>query len=364
MRRKLLKVMVAVILMVSVFLCNSFVSEAASAPGPFDNYISIGSASTSGNLMLTFGYQTYDQVNYPDGPFRNVYSYSGTSVYVIRITNNYSSTLYFNGFYSIYLYYSYVVPNNVNGSSVAIYGSHSSGEGYVAYTMPEVVSVSSGSPSPVFCRLYLSDFAIAPGTTAAFPVTCDLEGYVYLDTRTSNAGYRPSYISVNFSTASDFSDRMTITDKPLGSAGYISDNVGAFIDNSTTTIINNADDNNKAVMEQQQQIADQQAEQSRQQHNEQLRGYDNSSDNAMLDNKNQELTDLENMQDSAFDSANAGVIDYQKNYDVTPFVNLAPSFALIQVWFTLLWSGIGPFAPVLAVSLSLCVAGYIIKIKH
>lgn len=106
------------------------------------------------------------------------------------------------------------------------------------------------------------------------------------------------------------------------------------------------------------------AEQSKKQHEEIKDGYDNSNDNAMLEDKNQQLTDFEAIQGSAFDSANAGVADFHSSYDTTVFTNLTPSFALIAVWFNTLWSGMGSFSVVLTVSLVLCVAGYILKIKH
>lgn len=96
---------------------------------------------------------------------------------------------------------------------------------------------------------------------------------------------------------------------------------------------------------------------------EQMWGYDNSSNNDMLNNKNQELADYEAAQDAAFDTANSYVTDYHKNFDPVQFVSLASSFALIQRWFTLLWNGIGPFTPILSISLTLCVAGFILKLK-
>lgn len=353
MRQKLFKIIVAVILVVSVFLCNSLVvlaseddEEWPEVPGKFNGSITFG--GSSGRMVACSG----DAVYAPDsGDLYTDRYYSATYLLgfaVLDLQPGYSYDGYLR--FSLSLPYHFSNTSGLTNSYFSASISDSSGSGWSSFGSSSYVSSMSGAVS-LNAYVVLNNYSVSTGVNARFPIYVSISGM----TRSRNA---------------DLSSVAIICDSPpfpgitndLWEAAQVNDGSTAqyYIYEQTKLI----EKNDKAAMEQQQQIADQQAEQSRQQHENLVNGYDNSSNNTMLEEKNQQLTDLEDLQNSAFDSANAGVMDYQSNYDVTPFVNLAPSFALIQVWFTLLWNGIGPFSPVLAVSLALCVAGYILKIKH
>lgn len=115
---------------------------------------------------------------------------------------------------------------------------------------------------------------------------------------------------------------------------------------------------------QQQQIADQQAQQSEQQHNSLINGYDNAANDNMLSDKNSVLKGFEQQQDQAMSNGQQYVADFSANYDTAPLQAMAPAFMMISTWFNDLWGGMGNFSTVLIVGLMLCVAGYILKLKH
>lgn len=128
-------------------------------------------------------------------------------------------------------------------------------------------------------------------------------------------------------------------------------------------------------MQQQQQIADEQAaisesiaaaqsQQSAEQHQDIVSGYDSAANNDMLAEKNEVLQDFEDQQHSAISSGQQYVSDFSANYDTSTLMAMTPAFSLISTLFNGLWSGMGQFSTVLIVGLMLCVAGYILKLKH
>lgn len=117
-------------------------------------------------------------------------------------------------------------------------------------------------------------------------------------------------------------------------------------------------------MQQQQQIADQQAQQSSQQHDNLVNGYDNAANDNMLADKNSVLQGFEQQQDQAMSNGQQYVADFSANYDTARLQAMAPAFMMISTWFNDLWGGMGNFSTVLIVGLMLCVAGYILKLKH
>lgn len=117
-------------------------------------------------------------------------------------------------------------------------------------------------------------------------------------------------------------------------------------------------------MQQQQQIADQQAQQSAQQHDNLVNGYDNAANDSMLADKNSVLQGFEQQQHDAINSGQQYVADFSAQYDTAIFSSIAPSFALVSTMFNTLWNGMGQFSTVLIIGLVLCVAGYILKLKH
>lgn len=116
--------------------------------------------------------------------------------------------------------------------------------------------------------------------------------------------------------------------------------------------------------EQQKQIADQQAQQSQQQHENLVNGYDNADNNSMLSDKNSVLQGFEQQQNQAISSGQQHISDFSAQYDTAIFSSMAPSFALVSTMFNTLWNGMGQFSTVLIIGLVLCVAGYILKLKH
>lgn len=117
-------------------------------------------------------------------------------------------------------------------------------------------------------------------------------------------------------------------------------------------------------MQQQQQIADQQAQQSAQQHDDLVNGYDNAANDNMLADKNSVLQGFEQQQDQAISNGQQYIADFSANYDTAPLQAMAPAFMMISTWFNSLWGGMGNFSSVLIVGLMLCVAGYVLKLKH
>ena len=140
-------------------------------------------------------------------------------------------------------------------------------------------------------------------------------------------------------------------------AGTLKDYPTEVITDSTGSLISNQ-------TQQQQQIADQQAQQSAQQHQDLVNGYDNAANDTMLADKNSVLQGFEQQQDQAIDSGQQYVADFSANYDTAPLQAMAPAFMMISTWFNDLWGGMGNFSTVLIVGLMLCVAGYILKLKH
>lgn len=145
---------------------------------------------------------------------------------------------------------------------------------------------------------------------------------------------------------------------------HASDWAGTLKDYATDAIIDSDGSLIKNQTIQQQQIADQQAQQSAQQHDNLVNGYDNAANDNMLADKNSVLQGFEQQQDQAISGGQQYVADYSSSFSTAPLQAMAPAFMMISTWFNDLWSGMGNFSTVLVVGLMLCVAGYILKLKH
>lgn len=143
-----------------------------------------------------------------------------------------------------------------------------------------------------------------------------------------------------------------------------SDWAGELYDYSTDVIVDSDGSLIKNQTIQQQQIANQQSQQSAQQHDNLVNGYDNAANDNMLADKNSVLKGFEQQQDQAMSDGQQYVADFSANYDTAPLQAMAPAFMMISTWFNDLWGGMGNFSTVLIVGLMLCVAGYILKLKH
>lgn len=151
---------------------------------------------------------------------------------------------------------------------------------------------------------------------------------------------------------------------PVFACTVSTDWAGELYDYPTDAIIDSDGTLIKNQTIQQQQIADQQAQQSAQQHDNLVNGYDNAANDSMLADKNSVLQGFEQQQDDAINSGQQHVADFSAQYDTAIFSSMAPSFALVSTMFNTLWNGMGQFSTVLIIGLVLCVAGYILKLKH
>lgn len=145
---------------------------------------------------------------------------------------------------------------------------------------------------------------------------------------------------------------------------HATDWAGTLKDYATEAIVDSDGSLISNQTQQQQQIADQQSQQSAQQHENLVNGYDNVANDSMLSDKNSVLQGFEQQQDDAINSGQQHVADFSAQYDTAIFSSMAPSFALVSMMFNSLWNGMGQFSTVLIIGLVLCVAGYILKLKH
>lgn len=141
-------------------------------------------------------------------------------------------------------------------------------------------------------------------------------------------------------------------------------NVGGVITDAANQQMQQQSQISQQEMQQQQQIANQQSQQSAQQHENLVSGYDNAANDSMLADKGSVLQGFEQQQDQAISSGQQHVADFSAQYDTAIFATMAPSFALVSTMFNTLWNGMGQFSTVLIIGLVLCVAGYILKLKH
>ena len=145
---------------------------------------------------------------------------------------------------------------------------------------------------------------------------------------------------------------------------HATDWAGTLKDFATDAIIDSDGSLIKNQTIQQQQIANQQSQQSAQQHDNLVNGYDNAANDSMLADKNSVLQGFEQQQDQAISGGQQYVADYSSSFSTALLQAMAPAFMMISTWFNDLWSGMGNFSTVPVVGLMLCVAGYILKLKH
>lgn len=207
-----------------------------------------------------------------------------------------------------------------------------------------------------------NNFSVSTGTSFGVPI------YVECDAYTRSLGGYQSGVMLELQPAF-----VSLYRNDIWEAAQVYDgSTTQYYINEQTTVIKEQHNEqmqqqieiNQQQMQQQQEIAAAQASQSAKQHEQAINGYDNEANNAMLQDKGSQLAAYEASQGAAFDTGQKYVMDFSTNYSTSAFHNLSPSFILLSGWFNRLWSSLGNFTSILAVALVLCVAGYILKIKH
>lgn len=347
MRQRLFKIILCVILMVSVFLSHSFVARADTAD--------------VGIVFATPFFQELDSFQY--SPNYHAHTYLYRVILPFHFNDN-SVRPYVEGRFTSTFSFNFNVRKIANSSVSYTYALDIADFGILGIDS-QYYNLSFSRRPLHFQRVFSTE------SVGTYPISISSDMVINffdfpVSTRSLSADYWFVYVDFYVHAGDASRNYYSFSLSDLSFSG-VSQNVFSSSDrlySDSAPIVSSIDSNAQKQMEQQQQIADQQAEQSKKQHDELVGGYDSSSNDAMLSDKNQQLLDYEAKQDAAFDSANAGVMDFQQHYDTSVFVNLAPSFALISIWFNSLWGGMGSYSVVLVISLALCVAGYILKIKH
>lgn len=343
MRRKFFKIIIAVILMVSVFLCNSLVVMAADGddewpevPGHFDgsyvfrgynSYVVIGGSAFSFDGQYVWRFFSDDFViGYFAIEFQPGYSYDGHINFDLS-----ASFAFYDGNPAEYVSLNIVSSSGTNWS---VYGGSAYGH-------------SSATSIPV--TVTFNNYSVSTGTTVLIPIMASFNGMTRDVTASSIVAYVSSVSVSGFSN--DLWEAAQV---------YDGSTVQYYIYEQTKII----EANNKAEMEQQQQIANQQAEQSRQQHEDLKTGYDTSGINSIQQNQQAQLDAYQDQQDQVINNAYDQIGAFtDEAFSTSSISAYATSFAFVGLLFNKLWSSFGNFTTVLVLMLSLGVAGFILQIR-
>lgn len=346
MRRGFFKIIVCIVVAISVFFSHSLIAQAADDLGYFD-----GSMTFVGLSGLTCSYVSAigTQVTNP-----TLYKTASGDLLLGYFVAEFEQGHVYNGYLQFDIPVSYAA--SATGASyfrISFGSVYQSGDGWYSFTRSAFNSSSESGSASVTAFIGFNNLVISATANYRIPV------YLHVDSFSMGTNQNAdTFLSLYPSRTSDITN--VLYDDLIAGDDAGGDSVQNYIYNQTQII----EKNDQAAMQQQQQIADQQAEQSRQQHEDLVSGYDNSANNNMLQDKDNQLQQMESLQDQAFVNANTGVTDFQSNYDTSVFQQLAPSFMMVSLWFNELWSGMGSFSVILSISLVLCVAGYILKLRR
>lgn len=365
MKSKLYRVILGIVLVVAIFLSHSQVVRAAGddedwpeVPGHYDQPYTFRSY---GNVTVT---SVSNVFIYPDGTvsyFLNNFSNElCIGYFVLSFDPGYS----YDGHMQVMLDIPYVYPNTVNlirsSCSLSLSCITTTGDGWVTYG-DSSYSYDTNSFT-IHASLNLNNFSVSTGTVVTFPINCLLFGQTAAESLKTSG----SAVSLYPGTASSW-----VNDMWEAAQAFDGSTTQYYLYEQTKIIEKNHSEQMEQQisiaqqeMKQQQEIAAAQASQSAEQHENLVNGYDNTANNAMLQDKGNQLAAYEASQDAAFDSGQKYVTDFSSQYSTSAFTSLSPSFILLSGWFNRLWSGLGNFTSILTVALVLCVAGYILKIKH
>lgn len=284
------------------------------------------------------------------------YSFAGErEVFAGYLTCEFESGHTYSGIISFSLPFTVMAGNYISDfrSGSVSFSSHQSlyGGSVEVFVVGNPSVTYSNLPYSGAFQVRYSFYNFTPNATSdyRFPLYIDVAG-------TGITSTYPGIFSYTLGFSSPSSYTCGLYDDVLISDGG---SVQWFVDQQTTII----QEDNQAMMQQQESIANAQASQSAQQHEELVSGWDSSASDSMLQSKSDQLASYESQQDSAFNTGQEYVSDFASNYDTSNLNDLKSSFVLLSGWYTSIWNGMGNFSVILAVALVLCVAGYVLKLR-
>lgn len=350
MKKKIFKISFAVFVAVSMFFVTSIPVLAVDELGKFDGSYAFSPNTAGTSIAITATGILNNQTN-------SYYHYAKETFMVGRFVLDLEEGHIYSGTMSCNLDLSSTIWNSsgsvsVTSSTVSFSVVPLSGPGWyvsgASFTGGAPNGEGSGNP---LARVVFNNFTVSSNVTVTIPVYISFtQSYV----TNQSLGNSQAYITSSpVSTVyNDLYDDILSQD-------------GSSVQDSIYQQQQNDNANTQEIIDNQNQIAQEQASQSAQQHDELINGWDSSGASSTQESQQAQLEDFENQQDSAMDDAQGNIDGFtEDNFNTDAFTDNIMAIGVVSTIFNGFWMSFGQYTVYLVLCLTIGVAGYILKVRR
>lgn len=371
MKQRLIKVIVCACLAVSVFLCSGGVAMADDTAVSSDDLVAYIDTQESLQTFDLIPLANLEEDDYVGGALFQVLSQRGSMYFQFKSDAN--SRSHYLGAYTVpvYLTIGFQVERGHTYSGSVLVTGHtvvSMDDNYTTNIGSSDFHISSfvfngydeTSPESVDVSIYP---VLVSGTQADYTINVNFNNY-----QSTYDGYVYINLTLHFNLSTSIYNSTTPwwIQRSIGVVNsHATDWAGTLKDYATDAIVDSDGSLIKNQTIQQQQIANQQSQQSAQQHEDMKTGFQDDTYNSHVSSAGSQIDSYISQESALMDQQQNRVQDFAADNFNTGLINTyMPAIAAVSGWYTQLWNAFGQFNGAFVAILSLGVAALIIGLRR